>query len=565
MKNPSKELFTGSDNQQNTQTLENLLYSENKSSCENLIKILNNILKLDLQLLKLNRDIYNFQQRMNEIKPELIQNKLKINNQYINLKQDIITFLTNNLIFLKDKINNFHQNKTNKYNELIDKMDNQKEQIKINYQNKFNDLSSDFKQDLKSKWNTTEELKPNLEDTVFNNVFQYNEIIDSKKSLDTNINNIKNKLNDLNQDNMINVFDNELEPLFNWSEISNQLINNLEKIINNEIHIYFNHFSNIVVVEEEFLPNVVGASKFKEELKTILDYVKNPKKYKEMGVDISKGYLLYGPPGTGKTFIVKEFTKTSGLKFLYMSGSSFQSDKYVGTGVKAVQELFQNARKMAPCIIFIDEIDAVASHRSKSPDQSGGSKSYDKTLDELLTQLDGFVSKEQPLEKPIFIFGATNLPESLDKALLRPGRLDKHIKIDIPNLSETKEFLQFFLKNRELSPDVKNNNRFLDELSQRCYNQKFSQSHLKKIISETALMALRENNTDLRTQNFEDSFQNVLATLNSKEMLPLKPNLSQKTHLWWIIGSVLIISSLLIILFYYRKHLRTKKIWSLYE
>ncbi|WP_212775393.1 AAA family ATPase [Hydrangea phyllody phytoplasma] len=130
---------------------------------------------------------------------------------------------------------------------------------------------------------------------------------------------------------------------------------------------------------------------------------------------VPKGYLFYGPPGTGKTFLTKELSKEAGVKFLYRSGSEFQKDQYVGTGVNEVMELFQEAKESnQPCIIFIDEIDAVGAKRSNNDEV------YNKTLNQLLTELDGFNSKDRDPSKPIVVIGATNRPDILDKALLRP-------------------------------------------------------------------------------------------------------------------------------------------------
>ncbi|WP_052177953.1 AAA family ATPase [Chrysanthemum yellows phytoplasma] len=262
------------------------------------------------------------------------------------------------------------------------------------------------------------------------------------------------------------------------------LNNGLNSIITDSIPLYFKDFISLQDDTKEFLSNVKGAKETKKELKELFHFFKNPRQYQDMGIKVPKGYLFYGHPGTGKTFLAKELSKEAGVKFLYRSGSEFQQDKYIGTGVNKVMELFKEAKESnQPCIIFIDEIDAVGAKRSDDGSK-GGSGAYDKTLNQLLTELDGFNSKDRDPSKPILVIGATNRPDVLDKALLRPERLERKLKLDLPKPEELEEFLDFFVKDQELHNDIKDQNgklkpQILKDLSQKCYDNKFSPVQLK--------------------------------------------------------------------------------------
>ena len=191
--------------------------------------------------------------------------------------------------------------------------------------------------------------------------------------------------------------------------------------------------------------DVAGLTEEKEELIEIVDFLKKPEKYAKMGARVPRGVLLYGKPGTGKTLIAKAIAGEADVPFISMSGSEF-IEMFAGLGASRVRKLFEKARKLAPCIVFIDEIDAIGSRRSSN---SGAETENNQTLNQLLVEMDGFSSEET-----IIVLAATNRPEMLDKALLRPGRFDRQITIPAPDLKGRLDILKIHSKDKKLSPDV---------------------------------------------------------------------------------------------------------------
>jgi cell division protease FtsH len=192
--------------------------------------------------------------------------------------------------------------------------------------------------------------------------------------------------------------------------------------------------------------DVAGVDEAKAELNEIVDFLKKPERYAAIGARIPKGVLLVGPPGTGKTLLSKAVAGEAEVPFFIISGSEFV-ELFVGAGAARVRDLFEEAKKKAPCIIFIDELDAIGKSRSGSMGVVGGNDEREQTLNQLLTEMDGFASQD----KPVIVLAATNQPETLDAALLRPGRFDRQVLVDRPDLSGRKKILDIYAKKVKLS------------------------------------------------------------------------------------------------------------------
>ena len=231
--------------------------------------------------------------------------------------------------------------------------------------------------------------------------------------------------------------------------------------------------------------DVAGQDEAKDTLKEIVDFLHNPRKYTRLGARLPKGALLVGPPGTGKTLIARAVAGEAGVPFFSISGSEFVQ-MFVGMGAAKVRDLFQQAQKKAPCIIFIDEIDAIG----KSRDQAMGNDEREQTLNQLLTEMDGFDAA-----KGLVILAATNRPESLDKALLRPGRFDRRIIMELPDLEGRKAILKVHLK------DVRHGNIDLDAVGRATAGS--SGADIANIVNEAALRAVRLGKNEVETEDLE--------------------------------------------------------------
>lgn len=259
-----------------------------------------------------------------------------------------------------------------------------------------------------------------------------------------------------------------------------------------------------IYVEDEIkvtFKDVAGVPEAVEELKEIIDFLKNPEKFVRIGAKIPKGVLLVGPPGTGKTLLARAVAGEAKVPFISISGSSFV-EMFVGVGAARVRDLFSQAEKMAPCIIFIDEIDAVGKVRGISP--IGGTEEREHTLTQLLTEMDGFDPK-----KGVIIIAATNRPEILDPALLRPGRFDRVIVVDRPDLKGREEILKLHCKNIKLGPDVD-----LKVIAARTPGM--VGADLANIVNEAALLAARKGKTQIEMEDFEEAIDRVIAGLAKK-------------------------------------------------
>lgn len=248
--------------------------------------------------------------------------------------------------------------------------------------------------------------------------------------------------------------------------------------------------------------DVAGQAEAKQEVQEIVDFLKNPKKYTDLGGKIPKGALLVGPPGTGKTLLAKAVAGEAGVPFFSMSGSDFV-EMFVGVGASRVRDLFRQAKEKSPCIIFIDEIDAVGRARSKNP-AMGGNDERENTLNQLLTEMDGFGTNSG-----VIILAATNRADMLDKALLRAGRFDRQIHVDLPDLSERKEVFQVHLRPLKLDKSLD-----IDLLARQTPG--FSGADIANVCNEAALIAARHNKKEVGRQDFLDAVDRIIGGLEKK-------------------------------------------------
>lgn len=241
--------------------------------------------------------------------------------------------------------------------------------------------------------------------------------------------------------------------------------------------------------------DVAGADEEKEELKEIVEFLKQPKKFVELGARIPKGVLLVGPPGTGKTLLAKAVSGEAGVPFFTISGSDFV-EMFVGVGASRVRDLFDQAKKNSPCIVFIDEIDAVGRHRGAG--LGGGHDEREQTLNQLLVEMDGFGVNEG-----VIILAATNRPDILDPALLRPGRFDRRVVVGLPDIKGREEILKVHARGKPLAEDVK-----LEELAKTTPG--FTGADLENLLNEAALLAARNNKTIISMAEIKEAVFKVI-------------------------------------------------------
>ncbi|SNX54291.1 ATP-dependent zinc metalloprotease FtsH [Thermoanaerobacterium sp. RBIITD] len=242
--------------------------------------------------------------------------------------------------------------------------------------------------------------------------------------------------------------------------------------------------------------DVAGADEEKEELQEIVEFLKFPKKFLELGARIPKGVLLVGPPGTGKTLLAKAVAGEAGVPFFSISGSDFV-EMFVGVGASRVRDLFEQAKKNSPCIIFIDEIDAVGRHRGAG--LGGGHDEREQTLNQLLVEMDGFSVNEG-----IIVIAATNRPDILDPALLRPGRFDRHVTVGVPDIKGREEILKVHSRNKPLAPDVS-----LKVLARRTPG--FTGADIENLMNEAALLTARKGLRQITMVELEEAITRVIA------------------------------------------------------
>ena len=241
--------------------------------------------------------------------------------------------------------------------------------------------------------------------------------------------------------------------------------------------------------------DVAACDEEKEELVEIIDFLKNPRKYNEIGARVPKGVILFGPPGTGKTLLAKAVAGEAGVPFFSISGSDFV-EMFVGVGASRVRDMFKTAKENAPCIIFIDEIDAVG--RQRGAGMGGGHDEREQTLNQLLVEMDGFNGNTG-----IIIMAATNRPDVLDPALLRPGRFDRQITISNPDVRGREAILKVHARNKHIDPNIK-----LDDIAQRTPG--FSGADLENLLNEAALLAARENRKVINRSDIDEASDRVM-------------------------------------------------------
>ena len=241
--------------------------------------------------------------------------------------------------------------------------------------------------------------------------------------------------------------------------------------------------------------DVAGLKEEKEEVKELIDFLKNPKKFQKLGARIPKGVLLFGPPGTGKTLLAKAVAGEADVPFYFISGSDFV-ELFVGVGASRVRDMFQQAKRNAPCLIFIDEIDAVG--RQRGTGLGGGHDEREQTLNQLLTEMDGFGANEG-----IIIIAATNRPDVLDPALLRPGRFDRQVTVNLPDIKGREEILAVHARNKTLAEGIT-----LQNLAKRTPG--FSGADLENLLNEAALLAVRRNKEEITMSEIDEATDRVL-------------------------------------------------------
>lgn len=241
--------------------------------------------------------------------------------------------------------------------------------------------------------------------------------------------------------------------------------------------------------------DVAGLKEEKEEVKELIDFLKNPKKFQKMGARIPKGVMLYGPPGTGKTLLAKAVAGEADVPFYFISGSEFV-ELFVGVGASRVRDMFKEAKRTAPCLIFIDEIDAVG--RQRGTGLGGGHDEREQTLNQLLTEMDGFGTNEG-----IILIAATNRPDVLDPALLRPGRFDRQITVDLPDVREREEILQVHARDKKLAPTIT-----LKNIAKRTSG--FSGADLENLLNEAALLSVRRNKEVITMSEIDEAADRVM-------------------------------------------------------
>jgi cell division protease FtsH len=270
-------------------------------------------------------------------------------------------------------------------------------------------------------------------------------------------------------------------------------------VTKNKAKVYVEGDDNKVTFDD-----VAGVEESKVELEEVVEFLQSPKRFNDIGAKIPKGVLLVGPPGTGKTLLAKAVAGEAGVAFFSISGSEFV-ELFVGTGAARVRDLFEQAKKKAPCIIFIDELDAIGKSRSGGNGMVGGNDEREQTLNQLLTEMDGFDAGDGT----VIVLAATNRPETLDPALLRPGRFDRQVLVDRPDVSGRLAILEIYARKVKLGNDID-----LNAIATRTPG--FAGADLANLVNEAALLAARRNSKTVQAEDFAEAIERVVAGLEKK-------------------------------------------------
>ena len=286
-----------------------------------------------------------------------------------------------------------------------------------------------------------------------------------------------------------------------WGLIFRRLSNPMLDLGKNRAKIYAEKPDNQVKFSD-----VAGIDEAIEEVKELVDFLRNPAKYSRLGGKLPKGVLLVGPPGTGKTLLARAVAGEAGVPFFNMSGSDFV-EMFVGLGAARVRDLFSQAKENAPCIVFIDEIDAIGKRRGTVISASGGYDERENTLNQLLVEMDGFDSS-----RGVILIGATNRPEVLDPALLRPGRFDRQILVDRPDLKGREAIFKVHTRKLKVGADVD-----LKRLAEETPG--FVGADIANVCNEAALLAVRKNHKEITMNDFEEAIERIIAGLEKRNKL----------------------------------------------
>ncbi len=270
-------------------------------------------------------------------------------------------------------------------------------------------------------------------------------------------------------------------------------------VTKNKAKVYVEGDDNKVTFDD-----VAGVEESKVELEEVVEFLQSPQRFNDIGAKIPKGVLLVGPPGTGKTLLAKAVAGEAGVAFFSISGSEFV-ELFVGTGAARVRDLFEQAKKKAPCIIFIDELDAIGKSRSGGNGMVGGNDEREQTLNQLLTEMDGFNANDGT----VIVLAATNRPETLDPALLRPGRFDRQVLVDRPDVSGRLAILDIYVQKVKLGDDVD-----VNAIATRTPG--FAGADLANLVNEAALLAARRNSKTVQAEDFAEAVERVVAGLEKK-------------------------------------------------